>query len=505
MIGGSTYIPYVRQQVEQRLGIKVNCSVDPTTAVAVGAAYFAGTRRKHVVAEQTETKEGQKNINCKMAYAKTSRDTQEYFAASFTGDIDGMSYRVLREDGGFDSGLKPVAARISEMLPLLADCNNSFKLSVFDVQGNVVPVAIPTIEITQGKFSIQGQPLPNDICIEVDDAVNKITRLEVIFEKNNMLPLRKTIIREAGKIVKKDTDDSIIINVLEGNRYAMPSSNLPIGVIELKGKDLLQDLVKGSDIEIVLEINESRDLKVKVTLLMNDQEFSNLFTPSVRHISIDRLRGELQDLLYEARMQLSEAGSGEDYELAAELQKITDQIQQCNDRVATMTSDDVTDEKYQLEERKRNIAKSLDTLSKQVNLEGVIDEYLALRDYTRQLFEQHNDTIRLSKLNKMIANEDQFLAAQGMHIIKGKIKEIHRLKWDIEKEDPVRLINLYYYYTSLSPSEFSDIKAAREYLDLAEKAIERQNYKELLALIYRIDHLVIDKTTKEKFNGTGLN
>ncbi len=40
MVGGSTYIPYVRSRVEEVLQIPANCEIDPTTAVAIGAAYM---------------------------------------------------------------------------------------------------------------------------------------------------------------------------------------------------------------------------------------------------------------------------------------------------------------------------------------------------------------------------------------------------------------------------------------------------------------------------------
>lgn len=44
MVGGSTYIPLVRKRIEEILGIPVNTMIDPTNAIAVGAAYFAATR-----------------------------------------------------------------------------------------------------------------------------------------------------------------------------------------------------------------------------------------------------------------------------------------------------------------------------------------------------------------------------------------------------------------------------------------------------------------------------
>ena len=44
MVGGSTYIPYVRKRVEELMGIPVNMAIDPTNAIVVGAAYFAGAK-----------------------------------------------------------------------------------------------------------------------------------------------------------------------------------------------------------------------------------------------------------------------------------------------------------------------------------------------------------------------------------------------------------------------------------------------------------------------------
>ncbi len=508
LIGGSTYIPLVRELVSGELGIAVNCNVDPTTAVVIGAAYFAGTRRRQApVQAVAATTIPIIDLQCRTAFAKTSRENEEYFAASFTGSAlaQQLAYRIRRQDGGYDSGQKPLAERISEMLPLVPFAANSFKLEVYDDAGNTLPVSISLIEISHGKFSIQGQPLPDDICIEVDDILHKTTKLELIFEKNNILPLRKTIIREAGKIVRRDTDERIIINVLEGSRFALPASNLPIGIIEIKSSDLQQDLVKGSDIEIVLEINESRDLKVTATLLMNDQEFTNVFVPTVRQVSPERMRGELKDLLYEARIQMNDAQRHEHYELAAQLQIIAEKLTAAYDRASNIADDDVTDEKYQLEERKRAIAKELDSLGKNVHLNDVIDEYLSERDYTRTLLQDAADAARTERFQKIIAQEEQYLAAQSLHVLKGKTSELRRLSWELRKNDPVYLAGLHHYYNGLPDDDFSDPKAARNYIDLADRAIERQNYSELLALIYKIDHLVIDKNAKDQFFGTGLS
>ena len=506
LIGGSTFIPLVRQLLEQRLGIKVNTAADPTTAVAVGAAHFAATRKRQQTSSQPANQlinQSTNQLTARTAYARNSREREEYFTAAFEGaSLDGLQYRMLRADGGWDSGLKPLSARVSEMLPLLPSVSNSFRLSVFDKAGNAVPADIPAIEIVQGQFSIQGQPLPADICLEVDDPVNKTTRLEVIFEKNNILPLRKTVVREVARMIRMGSDDALIINVLEGSRYAAPASNLPIGVIEIRGTGLSTDLIKGSDVEIMLEINESRDLKIAATLLMNEQEYANLFTPTVRQVSIERLRGELKDLLWDARQLMNKAEQAEHYEEAARLQRIVESLESTYSRASKMSSDDITDEKYSLDERKRSLARELDVLGKDANLNGVVDEYLEERDWARSLLA--NDAARLERLDRIVADERSYLASQSIYLLKSKIQEMRRLTWDVRKNDPVMLISSFHYCDALPDEKFTDPKRARQYLEQSDKAIERQNYSELLAALSVVWALVIEDGKRDSFSGTGL-
>jgi molecular chaperone DnaK len=49
MVGGSTYIPLVRNRIKELLGIPVNTDIDPTNAIVIGAAYYAGNKPSGVV------------------------------------------------------------------------------------------------------------------------------------------------------------------------------------------------------------------------------------------------------------------------------------------------------------------------------------------------------------------------------------------------------------------------------------------------------------------------
>lgn len=509
LVGGSTYIPLVRNMIQDILGISVNASIDPTTAVAVGAGYYAGSKTKDKTSQNTQKTTEKLNfsneLNIKMAYQKTSRDSEEFFAAAISGNYEGLFYRITRTDSGFDTGLKAIKDRVSEMLRLIPNSNNSFQFKVFDSQNNAISLDIPPIEILQGKFSVYGQPLPNDICIEVDDFENNTTKLELIFQKNAVLPLKKTIVREITKTIARNSDNKVIINILEGSRFAMPSSNLPIGVIELSGKTIETDLIKGSDIEITLEMTESRDLKITAVLLINDQEISELFNPSERKIYLTRLKDEIDDLLRLARQELRRSEYKEEYENAAKLASIVEELEKMQKRVGVLKPDDVTDEKYQIEERKRRIAATLDSSEQSNRLAGIKESYFAEKTACEALLtEKGNEKLRL-RFENIISKEKEFMSAQSAFIVRGKTEELRSLSWEIQKQDPMMWVSLFHYYSSLPIELYSDRKKMKKYTEIGEKALERQNYDELKIAVYGLYELLPDEEKgKQDFSATGI-
>lgn len=506
MIGGSTYIPLVKQLVTAQLGIPVNCSVDPTTAVAAGAAWYAGTRTISTPKppENRQTG-GALNIHFKTAYQKNTADKEEYFTAIVTGPVAGLSYRIIRTDGGFDSGIKPLQERISEMLLLAENSNNLFNILVFDAAHNEVNVDAPVISITQGKFNIHGQPLPNDICIEIDDRENNTTKLELIFEKNAILPLRKTIIKEVMKTILRSGQDSLLINVLEGSRYAIPGSCVPLGMIEIKSTDLLTDLVKGSDVEITLQISESRDLSVKAVLLMNEQEFSEVFNPLVRQINIGKLNDDIRQLYQKAATKIKSFKNSQQYELAATVQQIQEDLDYISGRLEMISTDDVTDEKYQLEEKKRKLAQQLDSTGKDQQILQITEQYFTRKEYCLRTIREEEDSSRVARFEKIIADESSYLSSQSYYTIKAKIDELDDLGWEIRRNKPETWINAYYYYASVTNDDYTDPQKAARFKDAGEKALERKNYDELKVVVNQLYHLMPDtKKAEDQLKGTGI-
>ena len=124
-----------------------------------------------------------RRLKVKVAYNRASQEQEEMFAAKVEGDVAGLFYRIKREDGGYDSGLKKLSPRINEDLPLQEDAYNLFTFKIYDGHNNPVPTDFDSIQIAQGKYSVAGQMLPDDLSLVMDDLNSGDTKLDCIFAK----------------------------------------------------------------------------------------------------------------------------------------------------------------------------------------------------------------------------------------------------------------------------------------------------------------------------------
>jgi molecular chaperone DnaK len=447
---------------------------------------------------------GVSTVDIKMAYSRNSKDGEEYFAAAVGKIPGGSHYRIVRSDGGFDSGLKPLAARISEMLVLLPNTLNIFRLRLFDAKGAPIPGHLPDITIVQGKFSIHGQPLPNDICLEVDDVHSKVTQLEVIFQRNAILPLKKNVTKVLSRTIARGSEDQLLINVLEGSRYAAPQTNLPIGIISINGKDLKKDLIKGCDIELSFEISESRDITVMAYIPMIDQEYKEVFNPSARAVNLTRLKEEVDFLRRTANGELNRLVATERYEESATLQLAIEDLDAMHKKLKSLHSKDVTDVKFQLDDQKRKIAQIIESVAKGETQTRLREEYFSKKEYYRELLAASNQPEVLKKFDQMSADENEWINTAGTQFLKVRIKEMDRLTWEIRKKDIHYVTSLYMAYVMKPLEAFRDPKEIKALRARGDEALTRKNVDEILAIIYRMYELLIDKNDGETIKGTGL-
>lgn len=356
MVGGGAYIPFVRKRVEEVMGISVNTSIDPTNAIAVGAAYFAGTKEFKEGTGKTAVPKNNRQLKIRTVYNRNTQETEETFTAKLEGDVSGLFYRIHSDDGSFDSGLNALSSRISEDLPLREGAFNLFTFGIFDGGNNPVDVGFNSIQIAQGRYSVAGQMLPEDICLVVDDVANKDTRLKRVFAKNGVLPAKGKASVEVGKTVIKGSDGEISIMVVEGPSERHSSTNKPIGILLITGSQINRDLIRGTEVDLTIEVSESRDVTISAYLNGTGQEFSQVFKGTDRQVDTRMLASDVLSLESKIQDEIQEASSNGNHDSAQGLERLLSQVQGLISEVGSLAPDDVTDDRFKLEDRKRKIA-----------------------------------------------------------------------------------------------------------------------------------------------------
>lgn len=503
MVGGSTYIPYVRSRVEEVLQIPANCEIDPTTAVAIGAAYYAATKPKDI--SNGEINKKNTSISIKASYNKASKEKEELFAARITGEVNGLSYRILRQDGGYDSGLKKLGVRINEDLPLVDGAYNFFTLTVYDDQNNIVETDIEPIGINSG-FGISGQPIPEDICLEIDDYDNPgKTRLKLIFQKNAILPLRSQGISfplNKG-MIKGNHDDFIYINVLEGSHLALPEANKGIGFMQIRGTQINRDIAKGSDIEITISISESRDIAISAYLNMADQEFKQTFNPKERHTPIEFLKEQVEDLSEKLELEIQEATDKEDYETAGALNKLKKEMETVSEETENLTNDDVTDKRYQLEDKKRKIAQEIDSATKNKRIQQVKEHYFEVKEECLKMLDENGNDHERKTYNDIVAQENVFFATNSPLKIQEKSDEMQSILSRIRWRTPEFLTGIFQWCKN-NQTRMNDQTQSKSLVDAGNFAIESQNWERLSEINIGLLNLLPKGAEKEATTKIGF-
>ncbi|MBY5946008.1 Hsp70 family protein [Photobacterium rosenbergii] len=478
MVGGSTLIPFVRSRIEELMGIPVNVSIDPTNAITIGAAYFAGTKQKEIMPSDSNIFENTRNIKVKAVFERNSQDIEEMFNAKINGDIDGLFYRIYSEDGSFDSGLKSLANRISEDLPLREGAFNHFNFQVVDGQNNPIDVGFNSIQIAQGRYSVAGQVLPEDISLVKDDLNNKDTLLDCVFERNCVLPTRGKRTVEVAKTIAQGSDDEVKIMVVEGPAARHSTTNKQIGVLSISGEQISKDLLKGTEIDLIIEMSESRDLTVSAYLNGTDQEFSQVFQGTKRLVEPKILTTEVFQLEDRIQVEMEDAASHNKPEVVYQLQKLLKEANSLSAETTDLPMDDVTDDRFKLEDKKRQLAQQIYQLTSSKRLDAAKLEYMEAKEEVTRLIRENGNDHELHQLQEIVAREQIFIHSASPEKIEAPTAELHTLGFQIRWRMPEFLLGMFEYLKERRIS-MNDQSYAKQLFESGHRAIENEAWDDL--------------------------
>ncbi|WP_049579993.1 Hsp70 family protein [Streptomyces sp. SBT349] len=277
MVGGPTAMPFLRERLadpREGLGIPLDFGHDPMTVVARGAAIFAGAQPLPEDWGAPETPRAGA-FTLRAEYPRVSPDIDPVVVARVTGPdgapTAGLAVELVNEgsDPPWRSGRISLSERgdFSSTLRAERGRRNTFLVHLTDSSGTRWPVTPDRLTYTVG--SSEEEPMLTH-AIGVALADNQVRGL---VERGARLPARRTTPLRTTVTVDRGHGGGLIrIPVLEGER-PRADRNRTIGSIEVGADRVSRTVPAGSEVQLTIEIDASRLVKVSAFVPLLDEAF----------------------------------------------------------------------------------------------------------------------------------------------------------------------------------------------------------------------------------------
>jgi molecular chaperone DnaK len=293
LVGGPTVMLSLRERLSERLGISLATDVDPMTAVAEGAAFFAAEHDLRTDSARPSKAPPQRVPQEKvwLQYPSVSGDLFPYVV----GRVESKklkSVRIDRSDGAFTSALEKIDEDGSFVVQveLKARALSTFRIVGLGDDGEI---ALDPSEVTiRHGLSLADPPLSRTIGVALADG-----GVAVYFERGAPLPSRKSFrLRTSLTVHPGQKESAISVPIVQGEVEIAHLCRL-VGTIEIKPSALTTVLPAGSLVDVVLDLDRGGRLTATASL----PERGNISFPGTLVLvapdaPLDQLEAQLQKL-----------------------------------------------------------------------------------------------------------------------------------------------------------------------------------------------------------------
>jgi molecular chaperone DnaK len=446
LVGGPTYIPYLREKIKTEISQSINVTIDPMTVVTKGAAIFASTRSIPEGIRKIEEADPSK-IRLILGYPPTTLETE--VSLGLKVDRKGMEgslprrlfTEIIRSDRGWATGkIEIMGDAVMVGLQLLANTTNSFAIQLYDEIGNKVgckPDSLSILNVLNGI--IPPKPtLSHDIGISAvrEESTEGMESFAIILKKNQTLPATGRRTFWAPKMLRPGNPDDILeIIVWEGESGTKPSRNDGVGIVKISGDRLAALLPERSELEITLKMDESRRISVSAYIPHLDETFEKVLNTDYRHPEVhpDTLEAkvksaekEIQTLREQALgiEAISTIGLGE---IEAELNEIKDMKEKgIGDR----------DRRSMINNKLNELFKRLDKADESIKWPRMEKETHAEISVTKEAIDRYGTERDSQILDHLDSKIDKALELKDSKLLENTVSELKQLKWSIWFKQP---------------------------------------------------------------------
>jgi len=507
LVGGPTQIPYIKNRLENDLKILVDSSGDPLTVVARGSCIFGIGQKIPKELQESKAKKVKKGTQfLSLYYEALTSETDQMVTGVIEGlkDVDEEYYIQIQSDSGIYSGSKNKLknGKFKDNVVVESNKSNLYWAYLFDKDGNSVPIDPDSFTITHG-LSVSEAPLPHSIGIVLAQKGIKNNFVlsnmrERIFEKGSSLPLiHNGTYKTVRKLKKGDNDNPLNIFIDEGESDT-PNCNTFVCELGINGKDLPYDLPEGTDVEITIELNKSRELFVNLYIPLIDLTINGRSTVKGEIVDIKDLEAELS-------VQTEKAKTISENCTAEEKKAIENTIQSVKTSVENAHLDE--DEKLKASKQIKDLKIALDKIEKEKEMPQLIKEFHAGVESVQKIINEYADEkdkdVNNDQLSKMKVEAEKAISDNDKILLSRVNEQIQKLRAKAIFSNPAAWVDYFQKIVSENHN-FINEKEANYYTEKGHRAIELNDMEVLKHCVRELILLLpsdVQETIKNNLSG----
>ena len=480
LVGGTSLIPSLRSMLKdsnEGLGIELESSIYPITVVARGAAIYAGSQRMPppIIDPKKQIKNDEYYLD--LDYSPSGADLEPPVGGKVTADkekdytgftIEFINKSILPE---WRSGKILVTEKgtFLTMLSTKEGKKNEFQIELLDSKGIKQKTIPQTIHYTPGIIN-KSIPLTHSIGVAL--AENEI---EIYFEKGTPLTSdgvrKRKIHTNISEVRAGNKDDTMIIPFVEGENMQRADRNKLIGEIKLTGDKITRTIPAGSEVEITIEIDQSRLVRTKALIPILDEEIEEV-------LELGKIKISREDLItkFDKEIKRFEDVKNKSLNINSErVKEILEQIKSENmineieNSLNTIEQD--SDSLARAASRLLDLTNSLDKAEDALEWPWLLKDAEEAIEYARKVVYGQYGNIR-DKGNFEKSEEDirQAIRTNDLDILKKKIKNMDELYYSVLLRDPKFWV-WRLDYMKIHINDMINISEANQLINRGEQAI----------------------------------
>ena len=435
LVGGPTKTPIIRDILKERLRIPLEFSVDPLTVNAQGAAIFARTQQmpKEVKSKRVIVP-GEYSLE--LDYEPIGSEQEPQIGGKIiTPDgspLTDFKIEFIELKTRWRSGKISLPEDGKFMTTVHAgEQNNVFLIELTDVKGNLCKINPDRFDYTIG-MTISNQPLLHSIGVALANG-----EMQKFLVKGTPLPAHQREIHLTTVSIKKGESGMLLrIPVVEGENTKRADRNSRIGDLTIPGDKVKRDIPLGSEAEIIIDMDESRLVRVKAYIPILDESFENILKLDKTNVEPKQLGDDFkqqQERLRKIRDNAQNTGSGQ---ADKSIQKIEDEriLHDIETSLAAAPADSDAAAKCQkrLIDLKIILDEAEDDLEQPVIISKAKNEVEGIRNIVDK-FGDDGEKQNFKVLEKEI---NTAIESKNIDLVKQKIEYLEGLYWRICFKQP---------------------------------------------------------------------